>query len=285
MDLELWRGFRRDMVRRNLSDSTINGRRARLRLFSEWLDGKPILEATSEDVEAWLDDRGVTARTRSVYISSVHAFYEWARRAGMVAVPPTLDVIRPRVPRLLPHPISPADFQVAMEHADQRMRCWLVLGAVQGFRCIEIAGLRCEDIEMSQQPPTLRIDRGKGGHADVMPLNAVVERELVMFGVRRKGSVFTGRHGPVHPNTVSCLGNRYLRSLGVDATMHSLRHAFVSWLYAETQDLRLAQEMARHSDPRTTAGYAAFSDEKAVKVVRHLRPPTRHVYVEQLALG
>lgn len=286
MDLELWRGFRRDMVRRNLSEATIDGRRARLRLFSDWLGDTPILEATADDIEAWLDARGVKARTRSVYVSSLHAFYEWARRTGKLSVPPTMDVIRPRVPRLLPHPISPADFQVALEHANQRMRCWLVLGAFQGFRCVEISGLRCEDVQTSVDPPTIRIDRGKGGHADVMPLNQHTERELLLFGVRRRGAVFERGDGkPVHPNTVSCLGNRYLHSLGIDATMHSLRHAFLTWVYAETQDLRLTQEMGRHADPRTTAGYAAFSDERAVQVVRNLRPPARNARAEQLTLG
>lgn len=277
MDPDLWRGFRQDQVRRNLSETTIAGRRGRLRLFSDHLGDKPITEATSEDVEQWLDARGVTARTRSVYVSSLHAFYEWARRAGHVTVPPTLDVIRPRVGRLTPHPISPGDFLMAVENASQKMRCWLTLGAFEGFRCKEIAGLRCEDVMLDRDPPMLRINEGKGGHEDTMPLNRTAERELLAYGIHgRRGPVFVSPTGRgTTANSVSTLGNRYLHSLGIDATMHDLRHAFVSWVYGETHDLRLAQELARHADPRTTAGYAALMDERTVAVVRDLAPPLR----------
>lgn len=285
MDPELWRGFRQDQVRRNLSKETIGGRRARLRLLASYLGDKSLLEATPEDIEAWLDSRHVTARTRTVYISSVHAFYEWARRAGLITVPPTLDVIRPRLGRLTPHPISPGDFNMAMEHGTQRMRCWLTLGAYAGLRCKEIAGLRCEDVLLDQHPPLLRVENGKGGHEEAVPLNRVLERELLLYGIRgRRGAMFVGRRGdPVKPNTLSTLGNRYLHSLGIESTMHDLRHAFVSWVYAETQDLRLAQELARHQDARTTAGYAKMLNTRAVQVVRDLRPPLR-VVVEQPSL-
>jgi site-specific recombinase XerD len=41
---------------------------------------------------------------------------------------------------------------------------------------------------------------------------------------------------------------------------HQLRHRFGTAVYAETRDLLLTQRLMRHSNPSTTAGYAAVAD-------------------------
>jgi site-specific recombinase XerD len=53
----------------------------------------------------------------------------------------------------------------------------------------------------------------------------------------------------------------------VDATLHQLRHRFATRLYAECGDLRVVQELMGHCNPKTTAGYAAYSAAAAVSAV------------------
>jgi integrase len=84
-----------------------------------------------------------------------------------------------------------------------------------------------------------------------------------------------GRPGPNSPAVVSKVANTHLRDCGTDATLHQLRHRFASALYAQTQDLRLVQEMLGHASPETTAGYAAWNRTGASEAVNLLPAPQR----------
>jgi len=76
--------------------------------------------------------------------------------------------------------------------------------------------------------------------------------------------------GPLAPGRISQLASAHLSSLGIHATLHQLRHRFLTEVYRETKDLRLTQELAGHSSPTTTAGYAAWSPEAAALAVAAL---------------
>ncbi len=49
-----------------------------------------------------------------------------------------------------------------------------------------------------------------------------------------------------------------------------LRHRFATQLYRVSRDLRMVGECLGHADPRTTAGYAAYAQEKAAEMVAAL---------------
>lgn len=270
-DATAWERFRTDMRRRNLSPLTVRSRYAHLSRLATFLDPLGLLEATASDVEAWVLGLGVGPRTQGIYLSSVHAFYEWARRAGLANCDPTDAIARPRTARLVPRPIPADELAHALASATPRLRAWLALAAFQGFRCKEIAGLRGEDVLVHHNPPLIVVVDGKGGHQGVLPLNAIVERSLRVCGLPARGWLFCGRNGsPVSANLVSCIGNRYLHSLGIASTMHALRHFYGTAIWAATKDLRVTQEMLRHADPRTTTIYTAYDKEAAVRAVRDL---------------
>jgi integrase len=59
---------------------------------------------------------------------------------------PTGKLVRPRVPRALPHPIADDRLLTTIADAPPRIRPWLVLAAVCGLRAMEIANLRPTDV-------------------------------------------------------------------------------------------------------------------------------------------
>jgi integrase len=61
--------------------------------------------------------------------------------------------------------------------------------------------------------------------------------------------------------------SRYLHELGIDATLHQGRHRFGTAVWASTKDMLVTQQMLRHRDPSTTAGYAAYDDQLAVNAM------------------
>jgi integrase/recombinase XerD len=59
---------------------------------------------------------------------------------------PTADILRPRMPRAVPRPISDADLIDALDQASPDVRAMLACAAYQGLRAKEIAGLQRDDI-------------------------------------------------------------------------------------------------------------------------------------------
>lgn len=260
-------GFRRDQIRRGLGARTIRERDLVLDALEAW-EERPLIELDREAIQAWLDSRPLSPRSRSVYLSAIHCFYAWCVDEELIRSDPTVRIRRPQLPRTVPRPISDDDLHLAIASAGPRIRAWLCLAAYEGFRCKEIATLRGEDVFDRHQPPVIRVWNGKGGHQAILPLNPATLSALRVADVPRKGFLFRGRHDrPVSPGTVSAMGNRYLHAIGIDGTMHQLRHWFGTAVWALTKDMRVTQEMMRHSHPGTTAGYAAFDPQLAHEAV------------------
>lgn len=257
--------FCRYQHRRNLSAATITHRRFRLMALVRWMD-KDILDASTHDLEKFLDLHDLAPQTRYTYTSYLSAFYRWALRERIVRKDPTEQLVKPKLPKRVPRPISDDDLATAVEAADPRMRCFLLLAAFAGARCMEIAGLRVEDIHRDRGVLLLR---GKGDKERLVPLHDDVHRALIGYGLPRAGYVFRRSDGhPIKPSTISRYVGRFLRELEIDATAHQGRHSYATALYQLSGgDLRLVQDLLGHASPASTAIYAAWSPERATKVV------------------
>lgn len=184
---------------------------------------------------------------------------------------PTMRIPRPKVSRLLPRPIEQQDLDVALQAADLRMRAWLTLAAYAGLRAQEIAWLRRQDLLDRRHPPVILVVNGKGDKERVVPLNPQCLAALRAFGLPRSGWLWPGQRGPLQPATVTKYASRFLHGLGIDATIHCLRHYFGSEVYQRSgKDLRLTQELLGHSSPSTTAIYTRWDQRLGFKVVGEL---------------
>lgn len=256
------KGFARYQRQNNLRPGTIERRQRLLAAFEGWL-GKPLVETTSADILRWLDRRRLTAGTRYTYLSNFAAFFSWAHEMGLCPSDPTEKLGRPRLPRLVPRPANGDDLRFAMTQAPLPMKAWLCLGAYQGLRCYEMAGLHAEDV----LEDVMLVRDGKGGHQRILPLHPET-RSAVGLIPPHAGPLFIMRNGaPYKPGTISSYISRYLHKLGIGATAHQLRHWFGTSVYQASHDLRMTQELMGHSDPKTTAIYAAYSPEAASSVV------------------
>ncbi|MBK6502043.1 MAG: site-specific integrase [Candidatus Microthrix sp.] len=151
-------------------------------------------------------------------------------------------------------------------------RAWLRLAAYTGLRAAEISMLRGENVLLSQH--LIVIAEGKGGRPGVVPAHPSVLQSLTDWGLPQAGWVFphTYKHDePIKAWSVSHKAADYLRSCGIDATIHQLRHRFATAVYQTSgRDLRTTQELLRHATPLSTAIYTWVDPADASQAVNAL---------------
>lgn len=261
--------FREYQQRRNFSTQTIRCRQAVLAAFSAHIQPRTILAATPEDVEQWLRTRRLGPQGRYTYLSHLHCFYRFVCRRGLTTSDPTAAIDRPKLPRALPRPITPAELDEALTKAGVQMRAWLLLGSYQGLRRAEIARLRCEDVDADRG--TLRVVSGKGNKDAVLPLHPGVLEALRACGLSRSGPLFRTPAGDQpSPAYVGDNVARFLRSVGINRTLHSTRHHYGTELYRLCRDLLLTSALMRHSHVSATQRYVACDEGGGAEVVRRL---------------
>jgi len=266
-DEELLTAYIADMRFRNLSETTIQ---TRDRYFAKFIREVGFHTATEQKITAWLS-RPISAKTRSMWISTINAFFTWANHNHMFkdtemgdGFNPVADIGKPRLHARNPRPMPDDDIRRALQMADERMRTWITLGHLQGLRCMEIAGLVREDIR--EDTMTLHII-GKGNKERFLPLHPEVLRVLVAWGLPEDGRLW----GEETAASVSRKINRFLHGpVGTKMTAHTLRHAFGTRVYRSCHDLRATQELMGHSSPQTTAGYAAADMTQSASIINGL---------------
>ena len=253
---------------RGLSPATIRVRRIVLDRLADTIN-LPLREAQVGHLQRWqqLVLPGKAAETKKAYVNHVSAFYTWALRQQIISDNPAALLTRPKVPKGLPHPISEADLERAIAAARPKVAAMIVLTAYAGLRCLEVAGLTWSDLRQTTQGWSLYV-RGKGRKERLIDVGEVVIRALRAHGWGRRGPVFFGRDSrQISPNSVSQIINGHYERLGIAATAHAGRHRYISVGVEELGDVVLMQHMAGHESLTTTQIYAAFSREKAARLI------------------
>jgi integrase/recombinase XerD len=256
-----------------MAASTIRRRRNELEAWARWC-GDPLdpAAATHDQVLDMLDARGLTAASRNQVLVNLRGFYRWARLELDHSHDPTLRVPMPRIPAYLPRPAVEADVAVALAAAEGRMHTMVALAALAGLRVSEIAALRWDDIDLTAR--TMRIV-GKNRRVRVVPISH--QLAAILDRVDRASATVvahtqTGR--PLSANFVSAAIADWLRSIGVDATAHQLRHRFGTILYRACRDVLLVARVMGHANVATTQGYADVAAVDALRAVDAMADPS-----------
>jgi integrase/recombinase XerC len=293
-DDELIRLYKRDMERRGLRETGIGVVLRSLRQASREIEGG--LQCVDyAPIEAWLDAKMTRKRhgvmphpilpqSRNWTIYVLRSFYRWAIEFGYLEKNPTALMRPGHYPRPLPRPIPDKELLAALDQADDRMRCWLLLGCMEGMRCQEIAGLAREDILEGDM--NIRVVHGKGGKERLIPLHPDVLDALERYGMPARGPIFLRPDGwRESANHVSHTVSKHLHDVGSDSTAHTLRHWYATKAYSRSRDLRLVQELLGHSSPTTTAVYTRISGSRGRSTVNGLRVPGRRTRAKVALVG
>lgn len=254
---------------RGLAANTISARRQQLlrlaRHFGLTL-GEDLLLLNEEDLAAWQESlQHLSPTYRETSAVHVREFFRFAHRRKLIGADPSSELVLPRVPPRLPHPIPAIDLDTAIATAIPRVRLMLVLAAYCGLRAVEIAQLTREQVRDEGESPMLVVI-GKGNKQRAVPAPRRVLDELRQYGMPSEGYVFPpldGRPGHTTPARVSQMCAAHLHSLGIPESLHKLRHYYATSMYAASKDVVMVQRMLGHASVATTSGYVAYDQQAA----------------------
>lgn len=291
--VEVW--IRKKVAHGDPRPDTVAGYKNEIKLWFNWCAESRVhpAEITPSDLETFranLVKSGMAASTISRKLSVINRFYTAAVEDGYIKKNPAKDVRPPKdrrakdknkhlarseMQRLLA--AIPNDGNIE----SMRDRAIIALEMIEGWRRVETHRANIEDIEEESHEGYRILVRGKIRDGFSYPEDSV--REVLTEYLQARGPVskdIQNIHNKKTPMTpmfcalskagrstrrlsrrgINYVVDKYLRLAGLkkeDFSCHALRHTCGYTTYAKTKDLRHTQDKLRHTDPKTTAIYAA----------------------------
>jgi integrase/recombinase XerC len=271
---------------RNLSPYTLRNYRADLRDFGGYLKAAEDVGPLEVDRQTFrrylarLRESGTAPASIGRKVSTIHTFYRFLAREGILERDPLLGVTSPKRERRLPEVLGKDQLTAIIEAADSdapqglRDRAILELMYAAGLRLAEVVGLDTTGVDVREQFARVR---GKGNRERVVvigrPAAAALQRylregrgklarpgETALF-VNRDGRRLSGR-------SVQKIVRSHALKAGLDQRVfpHLLRHSFATHLLDGGAELRVVQELLGHASANTTQIYTHVTEEQQRRV-------------------
>lgn len=225
--------------------------------------------------------------SRDRTLSVLSSFFRWAVRRQLVLLDPTrdLELVRPEKTAL--RRLTPEEVLAVLEAPDPstplglRDRALLATFYATGIRRRECHMLDLADYGRSDQ--SLSVRHAKGGSMRKLPvLPHLAERledylDLARPFLRtRRGEralfVASQTGGRLCYNQIYNLVTDYGKAVGVELTVHALRHACATHLLAGGAQLEHVKQLLGHARLESTQRYTGVSPEDIARTHRHSHP-------------
>lgn len=178
--------------------------------------------------------------------------------------------------------LNSEEIEKVMGIADHLMQKVITILLNTGLRRAELVYLQWDDIDFQNKLIKVQSKPEYGFHpksykSRSIPMNCVVEKILMDLPQKGKYIFDNGQGHPLH--TDQWYWRRFkqiLRRAGIsDASLHTLRHTFASYLVMSGVDLRTVQELLGHSSIMMTERYSHLSPDHRMRAVQMLKFETK----------
>lgn len=247
--------YRDSLSAKGRGDRTVRAYSSDVRMFLLEMGKEQVQEKSFEALALkWLTQyrKIVAPRTTARRLTSLRSFARWAKWR----TPDLEDYNAPSAGKTVPHPIPEGMDGVRRLIAvarDDRQKALIALCGMIGLRVSEALAVKASDVDRFEQMLTVV---GKGEKTARLPISDEAWEILCPALVQ---SFLDGR------KTIVDMGDRYARQvitdLGLKAGLrraissHDLRATFATAVFDNTKDIRVTQELLRHTSVETTQIY------------------------------
>ena len=225
------------------------------------------------------DERSPASRARTM--AALNSFLTWAVKHDLLAANPLVKLDRVTVPEPNARGVKRDQIDAvlnAIPRTHLRDRLLFRLLAETGLRISEALHLDVDDLDMTPDDEHLHV-LGKRGQRRTVLLD---DPQLVRLFHRylketkaRHGPLFralkNGDGQPLRYQTIHARWVDYCAAVGVDCTMHQLRHSHATALVQDGVSLATIRKRLGHKHIQTTLRYAEQSDAVADAELRQRR--------------
>lgn len=266
-------------------------------------------EASAEDIstltlaglEKFLNEQGagLSGRTGARNQSAIRSFFRYLVKEEIREDDISLLLEKPKRGVYLPHAISQNDVEEILsafrnagdDLLSQRDYTFFEVIYSCGLRISEAIALTLSSYDAAEHTLRVRGKRGKeritftGTYADAALAEYLEATRPVLASRRKKGdrrkesvradmdALFISRSG--HRLTRQAMHKRYhaiVERLGIDATVHTLRHSFATHLLEGGAGIRQVQSLLGHSDIKTTQIYTHLDTSELLNAFDRFSP-------------
>lgn len=289
--------FRLDVANGDARQDTLATYVGHLAQWFSWCKDSrvPPAAASPDDIKRYRADLVNKERKHSTIalkLTIIRRFYQGAVDRKLIAVNPADKIKAPkdREAREKKKHLSGGETELLFRSVvgntlrSQRDRLLLVMMTIEGLRRVEVVRMNLEDLRDLDDPVEFKIlVHGKGRDAYIYPREETAKMLTAYLDIRGdvapddlgnpvfvsidKGN--TPRHR-LSRRGMNAIVDKYFTSAGVKAegkSCHALRHTCGYFLYKETRDLRVVQDVLRHLNVATAAWYSDVD----TKMSRHTK--------------
>lgn len=289
-------------VERGLARNTLEAYRRDLGRYLRYLEERGIDDPTTVgeaeiagfvahlSSAEYAPDRRYRASSIARALAAVRSLHRFLVREGEAPADPAEGVIRPKVPKNLPRPLT-VDEVAALLAAPGggdpvALRDSAILETLYGagLRISELVGLDVDDVDLEEGSVRAL---GKGSRERIVPLGSYAVRALgaylrggrpAMARPRSRGALFLNqRGGRLTRQGVTNIIRAMARRAGLRkrVTPHMLRHSFATHLLEGGADVRVVQELLGHASVATTQIYTLVTGDRLRDVYDEAHPRAR----------
>lgn len=287
------------VVSRNKSPRTAKEYSRDLLRFARFISPASLIDATTEQIEAWRDALLTDGRNQPQSVrrklAAVSSFFKWRRKKKMRADNPFDGVEMPDVAKRLPQVMTQGEVQTILsvhlphrrcgEYQRIRDRAMLEVLYGSGLRRAEVCDLDLDDVDLIEKTVLVRCGKGKKARMSFLS-DPAVEALKSYLDVRpeslHRALFLTIRRQRITPRQLWVVFKNHrdaARAMGLTKHVvpHTLRHSFATHLYEGGADLRAIQELLGHSSIATTQHYSHVSMSRKRSVYESAHPRAKVV--------
>ncbi len=233
----------------------------------------------------FLLDNGDKPRSINRKITTLHTYYKYLMREGLVTDLPTKKIIKPKTEKNLPYFVDSKAMQElfdCIEFPDDfegiRDRTILLAFYCTGMRLAELCGLKTYDIDFySNQLKVL----GKRNKERIIPFGVELSANLKTYIAERNKIALdndflfvTSKGEPIYDKLVYRLVNKHLGEVTTldKKSPHVLRHTFATHMLNNGAEITAIKELLGHANLAATQIYTHTSFEKLKQIYNQAHP-------------